>query len=219
MDVILFGPPGAGKGTQADSIAERLSIPHLSTGDLFRHNIKNNTALGQRVKSILAAGDLVSDEVVFDLVQDRLAQNDATIGVLFDGFPRTVRQVELLEGWLAPRDRRMGLILNMQAPDEVLVERIAGRRTCRTCGTGYHVQFKPPAVPDTCDSCGGSDIYQRDDDRPEVALDRITTYYRQTAPVLQWMRDHERNVVDIDATQNIADVRSAVMAVLDAQQG
>lgn len=215
MDVILFGPPGAGKGTQADDISERLSIPHLSTGDQFRYHIKNSTPLGQRVKSILDAGELVGDDVVFDLVKARLEQDDAQGGVLFDGFPRTVRQVELLEGWMASRGRKMDVILNLQAPDSVLVERIAGRRTCRECKAGYHVMFKPSSVEGVCDKCGG-ETFQRDDDRPEVAQNRITVYYEQTAPVLRWMRDNGRNVVDIDATMSIADVRAAISAALDA---
>ena len=213
MDVILFGPPGAGKGTQADDISARLGIPHVSTGDLFRYHIKHETALGLQVKGILASGQLVGDEVVFDLVQDRMGQDDAADGVLFDGFPRTVRQVELLEGWLAPRDRRMNIILNLQAPDEILVERIAGRRTCRSCKAGYHVLFKPTAAEGVCDRCGGETV-QRDDDKPAVAQDRISVYYEQTAPVLQWMRDNSRNVVDIDATQSIGDVRAAIHAAL-----
>jgi len=218
MDVILFGPPGAGKGTQADEISQRLGTPHMSTGDLFRYHIKNETALGLRVKGILASGQLVGDDVVFDLVKARLGEDDAQGGILFDGFPRTVAQVELLEGWFAPRARKMDVILNMQAPDEMLVSRIAGRRTCRECKTGYHVMFKPTAAPGVCDSCGG-ETYQRDDDQPAVVQNRITVYYEQTAPVLQWMRDNERNVVDIDATQSIADVRAAIHAALDALQG
>lgn len=216
MDVILFGPPGVGKGTQADDIVERLSVPHVSTGDIFRYHIKNETPLGLRVKSILASGKLVSDEVVFDLVASRLQDDDTTGGVLFDGFPRTVRQVELLEGWFGPRGRKMDVILNLQAPEEVLVERIAGRRICRDCKTGYHVQFKPNQGGDVCDKCGG-EVYQRDDDKPEVARKRIVEYREQTAPVLAWMRDNERNVVDIDGTQSISDVRASILAALDAQ--
>jgi adenylate kinase len=218
MDVILFGPPGAGKGTQAGQISRRLGIPHVSTGDLFRYHIKNETELGLRVKSILAAGELVGDDVVFDLVQARLELGDAQGGLLFDGFPRTVRQVELLEGWMSSCGRRMDAILNMQAPDDVLVARISGRRTCAACGAGYHVLFKPPPRPGMCGQCD-SELHQRADDHPSVARDRIETYYTQTAPVLTWMRDNERNIIDIDAIKSISDVRQAVYTALDALQG
>lgn len=217
MDVILFGPPGAGKGTQAGQIASRLNIPHVSTGDLFRYHIKNETPLGKKVKGILAAGDLVGDDVVFDLVKARLEQPDAQSGLLFDGFPRTVAQVELLESWMSAHGRKMDVILNMQAPNDMLVDRIAGRRSCKGCSAGFHVQFKPPSVEGVCDVCG-SELFQRDDDKPAVVLDRIVTYEQQTAPVLTWMRDNGRNIVDIDATQSIADVRQAVHAALDALQ-
>lgn len=218
MDVILFGPPGVGKGTQADGIVARLGVPHVSTGDIFRHHIKNATPLGQRVQGILTGGGLVGDAVVFEVVLSRMEDDDTRGGVLFDGFPRTVGQVALLEAWFAPQGRQMDVILNLQAPEAVLVERIAGRRICRECKASYHTLFKPTAREGICDRCGG-EVYQRDDDKPEIARKRIVEYTAQTAPVLAWMRDNHRNVVDIDGTQGIEDVRGAIMAAFDTHRG
>ncbi len=212
MDVILFGPPGAGKGTQASAVRDHLGVPHVSTGDMFRKHLKEGTELGLLAKSYMDRGALVPDEVVVDIVASRLTADDAKSGALFDGFPRTVRQAELLAAWLERHDRSIDRVVNLQVPDPVVVARLSGRRTCLSCGATYHASANPPAVEGVCDRCGGS-VVQRDDDTEDTVKARISTYHAQTAPVLDWLRAHS-TVVDVDADQDIANVRVAVLAAL-----
>lgn len=212
MDVILFGPPGAGKGTQATAVAEHMAVPHLSTGDIFRRHLKEGTALGLLARSFMDKGQLVPDDVVVDIVTSRLADDDAAQGVLFDGFPRTVRQAELLSDWLGSHGRSIGCVVNLEVPDAVVVARLSGRRTCMSCGATYHAEHNPPSVEVVCDRCGG-DVVQRDDDRESTVRARIETYHRDTAPVLAWLRCNA-TVVDINANQAIETVRGAVLAAL-----
>jgi adenylate kinase len=178
--VILLGPPGAGKGTQAARLGRDLALPHVSTGDLLRDNRARNTALGLQARSFLDAGKLVPDALVLDMLFDRVAQPDCANGYLLDGFPRTLAQAEAFEKAL-PAGTRV-LALNLRAGDDVLVERLSGRRTCAACGNIQHVRFSPPRVADRCDKCGGK-LVQRSDDRPEVVQERLEVYRRDTQPL------------------------------------
>lgn len=210
MDVILFGPPGAGKGTQATAASSFLGIPHVATGDIFRKHLKGGTELGQLAKSYMDKGQLVPDDVVVDIVASRLGEEDAREGVLFDGFPRTVHQAELLVERLAQDGREIDAVINLSVDDAVIVARLSGRRTCLSCGATYHVEHNPPAEAGVCDRCGG-EVVQRDDDQEATIRSRLETYHRQTAPVLAWLRPRTA-VADIDADQPIdqveADIRS-----------
>ncbi|MEL6347079.1 MAG: adenylate kinase [Myxococcota bacterium] len=190
MDVILFGPPGAGKGTQAGRVSDALNIPHVSTGDLFRKNLKENTALGQLARSFMDKGELVPDEVVFRLVEDRLGEDDAMKGALYDGFPRTVIQADLLNRFLIGQGRGISAVINLNVPDEVLMARIARRR----------------------------EVSQRVDDDAEVVQKRLQVYHTETAPVLGWLREHA-NVIDIDATKSIEEVGESISAALESLRG
>jgi len=181
--VILLGPPGAGKGTQAVRLSGRLSLPHISTGDLFRENLSQGTDLGARAKEFMESGRLVPDELVVDMLFDRVGREDCSQGYLLDGFPRTVAQAEEL-------GRRLGdgtpvTVVNLDVPDEVIVERAGGRLLCRACGNIQHLKYSPPAQEGVCDACGG-ELYQRDDDKPEVVRQRLTVYHEQTQPVVDW---------------------------------
>ena len=214
MDVILFGPPGAGKGTQASAVCETLRIPHVSTGDIFRRHLREGTELGLLAKSYMSRGELVPDETVVDIVATRLSESDAGQGVLFDGFPRTVNQAELLDAWLRRNGRQVDVVVNLVVPDEVVHARLSGRRSCMACGATYHVLHKPPTEAGVCDRCG-SDVVQRDDDKDETVWRRLETYHAQTAPVLEWARGNTR-VVDVEADQGIAEVRIAVIAAVSS---
>ena len=212
MDVILFGPPGAGKGTQAAAITGFLGIPQISTGDIFRRHLKEGTPLGLLARGYMDKGGLVPDEVVVDIVASRLDDADARGGALFDGFPRTVRQAELLEQWLAVHGRRVDLVLSLEVPDELLVARLTGRLTCLGCGATYHLVNNPPQVAGVCDRCG-CEVVQREDDTEETVRSRQATYHRDTAPVLAWFRERG-GVVSVDGTRPIDEVGAAVMAQL-----
>jgi adenylate kinase len=214
VDVILFGPPGAGKGTQATAICEALHIPHVSTGDIFRAHLKQGTALGQTARSYMDRGQLVPDAVVCDITTSRLAEADAEGGALLDGFPRTVGQAELLAAWLDQHGRRIDVVISLEVPSEVLVARLSGRRTCLSCGATYHVQHNPPAREGVCDRCGG-EVVQRSDDREETVRARLQTYVRDTAPVLDWLASRGA-VHRVDGDQPIDTVRSTILAALRA---
>lgn len=184
MIIILLGPPGAGKGTQAGAIAEKFNIPHVSTGDIFRANLKQGTPLGLEAKKYMDSGALVPDELVVRLVGDRLGAQDAANGALLDGFPRTVAQADALADYLAAKGRQVDACVCINVPDDVLVSRLSGRRMCRECGGGFHVEFSPPLGDGRC-QCGG-EIYQRDDDREETILNRLKVYHEQTSPLVEW---------------------------------
>ncbi len=213
MDIILFGPPGAGKGTQARAICDRANVPHVSTGDIFRKNLKEGTELGELARSYMSAGQLVPDSVVCDLVTDRLAQDDAQGGALLDGFPRTEVQARLLAEWLEGQGRKIDVVISLEVPDDVLVRRLSGRRTCLGCGATYHVDHNPPATAGVCDVCGG-EVVQRDDDREETVRARIETYHRDTAAVLPWLAERVQ-IQTVDGTQDIDAVKADVLAALD----
>lgn len=214
MDVILFGPPGAGKGTQAAVITSRLKIPQVSTGDIFRKHLKEGTPLGLLARGFMDRGELVPDDVVFEIVASRLEDADCAPGALFDGFPRTVRQAELLASWLESRGRSIDLVLSLHVPDEVVVGRLSGRRTCMGCGATYHVQHNPPQVAGVCDRCGG-EVVQRKDDLEETVRARLDTYHRDTAPVLAWLAERY-GVTTLDGNQAIEIVERSIIGRLDA---
>ncbi len=214
MDVILFGPPGAGKGTQAAAICGALSIPHISTGDIFRKHLKEGTDLGELAKSYMNKGHLVPDSVVCDIVASRLIEQDCAGGALLDGFPRTVAQAEMLSSWLETQGRQVGAVVNLEVENQVLVARLSGRRTCMSCGATYHVTNNPPAQESVCDRCAG-EVVQRKDDSEETVRARLETYARDTAPVLAWLKPRAK-VHTVDGAQPIGEVRSAI---LDAIQG
>ena len=188
MLLVLFGPPGAGKGTQAAFLVDELGVPQVATGDIFRKHLKEGTELGQLARSFMDKGQLVPDEVVWDLVENRLSEDDCDGGVLLDGFPRSVRQAELFVAWAARAGRKVDAVVALEVPDENLMVRLTARRTCLSCGATYHLQNNPTAKEGICDRCGG-EVTQRADDTPETVQKRLDTYHSQTAPVLDFFED------------------------------
>lgn len=212
MRLVLLGPPGAGKGTQAAKISERLGIPHISTGDMFRQAIKEGTDLGRQAEKYLSSGGLVPDAVTIGLVQERLERPDCCQGFLLDGFPRTVAQAEALDTWLAGRGTGLDAVINIAVPREELMERLTGRRVCRRCGATYHLQYNPPRVTGKCDICGGK-LLQRADDTAATVARRLDVYSEQTAPLIAYYR--ERGLLrEIDGNQDIEAVNRAIGAAL-----
>jgi adenylate kinase len=210
--IVLVGPPGAGKGTQAQFIASHLSIPKISTGDIFRANVSGNTPLGQKAKEYMDRGDLVPDEVTIAMVRDRLAEDDAQEGFLLDGFPRNVPQAETLKKIMSEMDRKLDLVLELVVDDDEVVRRLSGRRTCRKCGRIWHVAFDPPTKDGICDVCGG-ELFQRDDDREETIRHRLEVYQEQTAPLASFYAD-EGILVGLDATGPVEEVTERALAAL-----
>ena len=204
MKIIMLGAPGAGKGTQAAKIAAKYQIPHISTGDIFRANLKAGTELGKKAKEYMDQGLLVPDEVTINMVLDRIQKDDCRNGYVLDGFPRTIPQAESLEKALAERGQKIDFALNVDVPDENIVKRMGGRRACITCGATYHIQFAPPKKDGVCDKCG-SELVLRDDDKPETVLHRINVYYDQTSPLIDYYRQAGK-LVEIDGTQEIEQV-------------
>lgn len=212
MRLVLVGPPGAGKGTQAEFIAAELGVPKISTGDIFRANVSQGTALGLEAKKYMDAGELVPDEVTVEMVRDRLAADDARAGFLLDGFPRNVPQAEVLDEVLAAAGLRLDVVLELVVEDDEVVRRLSGRRTCRSCNQVWHLDFDPPAEPGTCDRCG-SELYQRDDDKAETVQNRLDVYARQTAPLVGYYAGHGL-LVGIDATGQVDDVTGRALEAL-----
>jgi adenylate kinase len=202
--VILLGPPGAGKGTQAVRIAETFRIPHISTGDILRANVREGTPLGQEAKRFMDAGDLVPDEVIIGMVGDRLVEPDAAMGFLFDGFPRTVPQAQALEELLVGRETPLDVVLRLAVAKDEVVERLTGRRTCSQCGRIFHLRFDPPTDASRCDDCGG-ELQQRDDDTEDVVLNRLEVYASQTEPLehFYWERGLLRDVEAIGTPDEV----------------
>ncbi|MEW2355210.1 MULTISPECIES: adenylate kinase [Thermomonosporaceae] len=211
MRIVLVGPPGAGKGTQAQFIASHLSIPKISTGDIFRANVSGGTELGKQAKKFMDRGDLVPDEVTIAMVRDRLAEDDAAHGFLLDGFPRNVPQAETLKKILAEWDSRLDIVLELVVDEDEVVRRLSGRRTCEQCGRIWHVDFDDKQ-DDICDECGGH-LFQRDDDKEEVVRHRLEVYQEQTAPLVQFYAD-ENILVGIDATGPVEEVTNRALAAL-----
>lgn len=212
MDIILLGAPGAGKGTQADLLVQWLAVPRVSSGDLFRAAIQNHTKLGAEAQSYLDKGELVPDRLTIAMVAERLSQPDCAQGVILDGFPRTVNQAQALDEFLGGVGRQIDLILYIHVSEDSLLQRLAGRWTCRNCGTAYHELFSPEKVKGICDACGGT-LYQRADDTPETQKRRIQVYMEQTSPLVDYYRERG-TLVEIDGEQSIqavqADAREAI---------
>lgn len=212
MKIIMLGAPGAGKGTQADKICAKYNIPHISTGDIFRANIKNNTELGQKAKSYMDKGELVPDELVVDLVVDRIKADDCTNGYVLDGFPRTIPQAEALDAALAAINDKIDYAINVEVPDENIINRMSGRRACVACGATYHVVHIPTKVDGVCDKCG-AELILRDDDKPETVKNRLNVYHEQTQPLIDYYT--AKNVLhEVDGTKAMEDVFSSIVSIL-----
>jgi adenylate kinase len=212
--IVLVGPTGAGKGTQAHFIASHLAIPRISTGDIFRYNVANNTELGVKAREYMDRGDLVPDAVTVAMVRDRLAEADAKAGFLLDGFPRNVPQAETLKKMLAELDTRLTVVLELVVDEGEVVRRLSGRRTCRRCQRVWHVLYEPPTVPGVCDDCGG-ELFQRDDDKEEVIRHRLEVYNSQTSPLIAFYAD-ESILVGIDATGPVEEVTDRALSALQS---
>lgn len=212
MRLILLGPPGAGKGTQAKGLAEEFNIPQISTGDILRAAVRDGTAMGLRAKSFMDAGGLVPDEVVVGIVRDRLACDDCRSGFILDGFPRTVAQADALNVELASLHLDLQSVIALEVDEEALVARLAGRRTCGGCGRGYHVVYEPSRVSGVCDACGG-ELIQREDDREETIRHRLTVYRQQTAPLLDYYA-RQGLLSSVDGMQEISAVRKQIRSIL-----
>ena len=209
---ILLGPPASGKGTQAERIKEELGVPHIASGDLFREHISRGTELGKQAKEYMVRGDLVPDQLTIEMVKDRLNQEDARSGAVLDGFPRTIPQAEALERMLEDCHRELGGVLYISVPEDVLVERVSGRRICAKCGRSYHVKFDPPQEPGVCDLDGG-ELYQREDDKPGTVRQRLEVYMEQTRPLIDYYRS--RNVLfEIDGDQPIDQVTEDILEII-----
>lgn len=200
MRFILLGPPGAGKGTQAAVIKDKYSIAHVSTGDILRENVKKGTSLGNEAKSFMDSGKLVPDALIIAMVRDRLKDKDCSRGFLLDGFPRTVSQAEALDHLLSDLEVNLDAVILLDVPDAVVIERLSGRRICRSCGTIFHVNFNPSTDGSRCDRCGG-EIYQRDDDREEVIRNRLKVYYEQTSPLIEYY-ERKSLLKKVDASES-----------------
>ncbi|MCX8117916.1 MAG: adenylate kinase [Desulfobacterota bacterium] len=217
MNLILLGPPGAGKGTQAQRIVGHFHIPQISTGDILRAAVREASPLGIRAKQFMDRGELVPDEVVIGIIEERLKADDCQAGFILDGFPRTLPQAEALQSLLAKLGKRIDHVLNIEVETDELVRRLTGRRTCRECGAMFHVLFHPPKKDNLCDRCGGA-LYQREDDREEAIRTRLETYERQTAPLIQYYRD--RNLLRSIQGQGEAEhIFQQILRLLQATPG
>jgi len=214
MKIIMLGAPGAGKGTQAKKIADKYQVPHISTGDIFRANIKNGTELGMKAKTYMDQGLLVPDELVVDLVVDRLAQEDCVNGCVLDGFPRTIPQAECLDAALAAKGEAIDYAIDVDVPDENIINRMSGRRACVACGATYHIVHIPTNVVALCDRCGES-LILRDDAKPETVKKRLDVYHAQTQPLIDYYTS--KNVLKtVDGTQDMEAVFQAIVDILGA---
>lgn len=214
MKIVMLGAPGAGKGTQAKMIASKYHIPHISTGDIFRANIKEGTELGNKAKNFMDQGLLVPDELVVDLVVDRLTWDDAKEGYVLDGFPRTIPQAEALTKALADRAETLDVAIDIEIPDQNIIDRMGGRRACVACGATYHIVNIPPQKEGICDKCG-AELILRDDDKPETVTKRLEVYHDQTQPLIDYY-SAEGVLREVDGTADMADVFAVICKVLDA---
>ncbi len=212
MKIIMLGAPGAGKGTQAKMIADKYGIPHVSTGDIFRANIKNGTALGMEAKKYMDQGLLVPDELTVKILLDRVAKEDCSCGYVLDGFPRTIPQAEVLESALEEINDKIDFAINVDVPDENIIKRMSGRRACLNCGATYHVEYIPPKAEGICDACG-RELVLRDDDRPETVGNRLDVYHKQTQPLIDFY-SAKGILRTVDGTAGMKEVFAAINAVL-----
>ncbi|MCG7341139.1 adenylate kinase [Staphylococcus auricularis] len=213
MNIILMGLPGAGKGTQAAEIVKQFPIPHISTGDMFRKAIKDQTELGKIAESYTDRGELVPDEVTVGIVKERISEDDAKKGFLLDGFPRTIEQAEALKDIMQELDRDIDAVINIEVPEEELMNRLTGRRICEICGTTYHLVFNPPKVDGICDLDGGK-LYQREDDNPETVGNRLNVNVKQSKPILEFY-EKEGILKNIDGAKDINEVSEDVINILN----
>lgn len=216
LRAVLLGPPGAGKGTQAVKLVEKYEIPHISTGDIFRKNIKEGTELGKKAQEYMNAGALVPDELVVDLVKDRLQQDDCKNGFLLDGFPRTIFQAEKLDEFLSESNQKMDIVINLKVEKEALIKRLTGRRVCKDCGASYHIVNIPPKKEGVCDICGG-ELIQRKDDNIETVENRINVYEEQTAPLIGYYKE-AGSLVDFDGEASLDEVFDAIVQAIGEQE-
>ena len=212
MKLIMLGAPGAGKGTQAKRIAEKYGVPHISTGDIFRANIKEGTELGKKAKSYMDQGLLVPDELTCDLVVDRISQPDAQKGYVLDGFPRTIPQAEALTAALEKRGEKIDYAIDVEVPDSNIIDRMSGRRACLSCGATYHLKYNPPKAEGQCDNCGAS-LVLRDDDKPETVRKRLDVYHSQTQPLIDYYKAAGA-LRGVDGTQDIDVVFQDIVGIL-----
>ena len=212
MKIIMLGAPGAGKGTQAKKIAAQYSIPHISTGDIFRANIKNNTELGQKAKTYMDKGELVPDSLVVDLIMDRFKEADCANGYVLDGFPRTIPQAEALDNALKANGEKVDFAINVEVPDENIINRMSGRRACVGCGATYHIKYNPTKVEGVGDACGEK-LILRDDDKPETVKNRLSVYHEQTQPLIDYY-NKAGVLAEVDGTKDMEDVFKDIVNIL-----
>ncbi len=212
MKIIMLGAPGAGKGTQAQMIADKYEIPHISTGDIFRENVKNGTELGMEAKKYMDQGALVPDELTVKILLDRVAKDDCKNGYVLDGFPRTIPQAEVLDKAIKELGDKIDYAINVDVPDENIIRRMSGRRACLSCGATYHVEHIPPKKEGICDKCG-KELVQRDDDKEETVKNRLDVYHKQTQPLIDFYT--KQNILKtVDGTMDMQDVFNAIIAIL-----
>lgn len=214
MKIIMLGAPGAGKGTQAERIAEKYQIPHISTGDIFRANIKEGTELGKKAKTFMDQGLLVPDSLTVDLLMDRIGREDCKNGYILDGFPRTIPQAESLEAALKAKGETLDVALNVDVPDENIITRMAGRRACPSCGSTYHVVYAAPKKEGICDKCG-SELILRNDDKPETVQKRLAVYHEQTKPLIDYY-NNQKILATVDGTKDMEVVFQDIVKILGA---
>ncbi|MGB9761822.1 MAG: adenylate kinase [Caldimicrobium sp.] len=215
MNIVFLGPPGAGKGTQAKILIERYGIPQISTGDMLREHRAKGTELGKKAQEYMDKGQLVPDEIILGMVKERLSQPDCQKGFILDGFPRTVAQAEALDKLLEEMGKKLDFALALIVPDELLVERLTGRRTCKSCGMMYHIKYKPPKVDNKCDVCGG-ELYQRPDDNEETVRNRLKVYHESTAPLIEYYR--KKGILrEIDGGKSIEEITQQIIQILEGK--
>ena len=213
MKIVMLGAPGAGKGTQAEKLAAKYGLPHISTGDIFRKNIKEGTELGKEAKGYMDAGKLVPDELTVRLLLDRVSNDDCKEGYILDGFPRTIPQAEALDGELSKLNEKIDFAIDVEVPDEIIINRMSGRRACLKCGATYHMQYVPPKTDGICDECG-SELVIRDDDKPETVKNRLVAYHEQTQPLVDYYK--EKGVYHaVDGTLDVETVFDSIKGILE----